>query len=75
MTGGSFITPQVIEGLPTAEQMTAAIHSHRPVIFRGALRDLMVNRTVWSKAEFLRNYGHKQVSIADIPYVHWSGAE
>eukprot|EP00750_Incisomonas_marina_P007683 INCI15027.3.p1 GENE.INCI15027.3~~INCI15027.3.p1 ORF type:complete len:1058 (-),score=159.19 INCI15027.3:919-4092(-) len=66
--GGRYLQPEVFEGLPTLEQMTAVVNSHRPVIFRGALRDLKVNRTVWNRENFLRNYGHCLVTIADIPY-------
>jgi len=67
LEGGSYLGAEVFEGMPTKEQMLAVVNSHRPVIFRGALRDMLINRTVWSKSEFLRNYGDKKVKIADIP--------
>lgn len=66
--GGRSLNIEIFEGAPTREQMTAVVNSHRPILFRGAIRDFLLNRSVWNRERFQKKYGHLDVTIADIPY-------
>ena len=59
---------QVFEGMPSPAQMLAVVNSQRPALFRGALYDMQANLSVWNRENFMKNYGHTKVTIADIPY-------
>lgn len=46
-------------GAPTAAQLAVVVNQGRPVVFRGALRQLEVNRSAWARASLLERYVRK----------------
>ena len=46
-----------LPGPPTPEQMTLFVNSHRPIIWRGGVKALGLDRVKWSYENLLKKYG------------------
>ena len=44
-------------GAPTVEEMSVIVNSHHPIIFRGGVKQLKVDRIPWSLDNFVAKYG------------------
>jgi hypothetical protein len=56
-----------VEGMPTPDEVGLWLERNEPVMFRNAIRNWTI-RDSWTKHNFLKKYGNRQVSTSKIPY-------
>ena len=55
-------------GAPSAAELAVVLNEAQPVVFRNALQELGIDRSLWSKATLLQKYGAAATTVTDIPY-------
>eukprot|EP00750_Incisomonas_marina_P008421 INCI15468.1.p1 GENE.INCI15468.1~~INCI15468.1.p1 ORF type:complete len:859 (-),score=137.95 INCI15468.1:123-2699(-) len=58
-----------VQGLPSTSEFANFVNLRQPVIFRGAMKDLQVPRSMWSLENMIRQYGDADIHVGLIPYL------